>query len=157
MKEPMSKLSKADIEQVEKELAYPYGRVELKCDDYAVTISVQQVKARKFALMVYVNGWFRGEWLRADTEERRRFYRPAKASLYKPSQRAEIMKDFGKRRAARLFPDLDKTFTYYVPTWNATSSMLRHFHRENASVSLVSIGMRSALSVDITVEESKDA
>lgn len=152
----MSKLSKADIDRVETELAYPYGHVELKCDDYNVTISVQQIKARKFALMVYVNGWFKGDWLRTDTEERRRFYRPVKASLYKPSQRAEILKDFGKRRAARLFPDLDKTFTYYMPTWSATSSMLRHFQRESASVSLVSIGVRSAVTVDIQMEEAKN-
>ncbi|PVX80032.1 hypothetical protein [Paraburkholderia unamae] len=151
----MTKLSKDDIERIEKELSYPYGAVALKCDGYDVTIYVQQVKARKFDLMVYVNGWFRGEWLRDDTQERRRFYRPTRASLYKPSQRAEILKDFGKRRAARLFPDLDKTFTYYMPTWSATSSMLRHFHRENTSVSLVSIGARSStITVDVNLEEA---
>lgn len=144
-----SRLSKSEIEQVEKELSFPYGRVELKCDDYTVTVSVQQVKARKFALLVYVNGWFKGEWLLADTEERRRFYRPTKVARYKPSQRAEILKDFGKRRAAWLFPDLDKTSTYYMPTWNATSSMLRHFHRENASVSIVSIGLRNELTLEV--------
>lgn len=148
----MSKLSKEDIQKIDTELAFPFGCVVLRCDDDTVTIKVQRTKPRRYGLVIYVNGWFKGEYLKPEAKENR-FYRPVKAKYYKPSQRAEIIRDFGKRRAAKLFPQLDATFTYWMPTWNTPTPMLRHFARVSKSVSLVSAGTDISTSMDLAKPE----
>ncbi|MCS6596604.1 hypothetical protein N4S61_06745 [Burkholderia pseudomallei] len=149
----MSKLSREDIEKIDTELSFPYGCVVLRCDGDTVTIQVQRTKPRRYDLMVYVNGWFRGSYLKADAPEHR-FYRPTKISAYTPSQRADIEKQFGKRKARKYFPDLDKTATIFMPTWSAPGAMLRHFARVNQSVSLVSVGVVVNTSVDVTESDA---
>ncbi|KDB09493.1 hypothetical protein LIG30_1465 [Burkholderia sp. lig30] len=148
----MSKLSKQDIQRIDSELSFPYGCVVLRCDGDTVTIQVQRTKPRRYELMVYVNGWFRGEYLKPDAKENR-FYRPVTVKRWKPSQRAQIIKDFGKRRAAKVFPDLDATFTYCMSSWTSSGSMLRHFARNNESIILVSVGVPIDTSVDPTGTE----
>lgn len=144
----MSKLSKEDIQRIDTELSFPYGCVVLRCDDDTVTIRVQRVKPHRYDLVVYVNGWLKGDYLKPEAKESR-FYRPVTAKYYKPSQRAAIVRDFGKRRAAKLFPELDKTFTYWMPTWNTPTPMLRHFARVSKSITLVSAGSDIQVSMDL--------
>ncbi|PRF42502.1 hypothetical protein C6Q04_29905 [Burkholderia multivorans] len=103
--------------------------------------------------MVYVNGWFKGEYLKEAAPEHR-FYRPVKISAYKPSERAKIEKQFGKRKARQYFPNLDKISTYYMPSWNTPITMLRHFARVCQSITLVSAGVPVNTSVDITAPEA---
>lgn len=151
----MSKLSKQEVERIDTELSYPYGCIVLRCDDDTVTIKVERMKPRRYDLMVYVNGWFKREYLKEGTPENR-FYRPVTIRAYKPAERARIIKQFGKRRAAKYFPDLDKTGTYYMPSWISPTPMLRHFARTNQSVVLVSTGVIVNTSIDMgSLELSK--
>ncbi|RQY36509.1 hypothetical protein [Burkholderia stagnalis] len=149
----MSKLSKEDVQRIDTELSYPYGCVVLRCDDDTVTVQVQRTKPRRYDLMIYVNGWFRGSYLKESASEHR-FYRPTKISAYTPSQRAGIEKQFGKRNARKYFPDLDRTTTIFMPTWTAPSAMLRHFARVSQSIALVSVGVVVNTSVDETAPET---
>ena len=135
----MTKLTKEEVQRIDAELMYPFGCVVLRCDGDTVTIKVQRVKPRRYDLVIYVNGWLKSEYLKPEAKENR-FYRPVKVSYYKPSERARILREFGKRRAAKLFDKLDATFTYWEPTWTSPTSMLRHFARVSESVSLVSAG-----------------
>ncbi|WP_155705943.1 hypothetical protein [Burkholderia cepacia] len=148
------KLSQEDIQKIDTELSFPFGRIELRCDGDTVTIAVQQTKPRRFDLMVYVNGWFRGEYLR-DSAPEHRFYRPTKISAYTPSQRTKIEKQFGKRNARKYFPNLDKATTVLMPTWRTPRTMLRHFARVSQSIEVVSVGMAGITSRDVA--ESRDA
>jgi hypothetical protein len=143
----VSELSKEDVQKIDTELAFPFGCVVLRCDDDTVTIQVQRTKPRRYDLMIYVNGWFKGTYLKPDTKENR-FYRPVKAKCYKPAERAKIIRAFGKRQGARLFPKLDETFTYWMPSWLAPGPMLRHFARVSNSVALVSVGTAISVSVE---------
>ncbi|WP_208457713.1 hypothetical protein [Burkholderia pyrrocinia] len=149
----MSKLSKEDVQRIDTELSYPYGCVVLRCDDNTVTVQVQRSKPRRYDLMVYVNGWFRGSYLKADAPEHR-FYRPVKISAYKPSERAHVEKQFGKRNARKYFPNLDKTFTIFAMTWNSPGTMIRHFTRVCESVVLVSVGVEVNTSIDTAGSEA---
>ncbi|KUZ02546.1 MULTISPECIES: hypothetical protein [unclassified Burkholderia] len=149
----MSKLSRKDIEKIDMELSFPYGCVVLRCDGYTVTIEVQRTKPRRYDLMVFVNGRFRGSYLKEDAPEHR-FYRPVKISAYKPSERAHIEKQFGKRNARKYFPNLDKTSTIFAMTWISTGAMLRHFARVCESVTLVSVGVVVNTSVDTAESEA---
>ncbi|AOJ13169.1 MULTISPECIES: beta galactosidase jelly roll domain-containing protein [Burkholderia] len=149
----MSKLSKDEIQRIDTELSFPFGCVVLRCDGNTITIQVQRTKPRRYDLMVYVNGWFKGEYLKEAAPEHR-FYRPVKISAYKPTERAKIEKNFGKRKARKYFPNLDHTSTFYMPSWNTTSTMLRHFARVCQSVTLVSVGVAVNTSVDLTAQEA---
>lgn len=148
----MQKLSRDEIQKIDAELSFPFGCVVLRCDGNTVTIQVQRTKPRRYDLMIYVNGWFKGEYLR-ETSPEHRFYRPVKISAYKPSERAKIEKNFGKRKARKYFPNLDKTSTYYMPSWNTPSTMLRHFARVCESVALVSVGVVVNTSVETSTTE----
>ncbi|WP_176317195.1 hypothetical protein [Burkholderia vietnamiensis] len=150
----MSKLSKEDIQRIDTELSFPFGCVVLRCDGNTITIQVQRTKPRRYDLMVYVDGWFKGEYLKEAAPEHR-FYRPVKISAYKPSERAHIEKQFGKRKARKYFPNLDTTSTYYMPSWNTPSTMLRHFARMCQSVTLISVGVAVNTSADVSGQ--KDA
>ena len=145
----MPGLSKEDIEKIESEMSFPFGCVVLRCDDDTVTIRVERVKPRRYNLMVYVNGWFKGEFLKPDAKENR-FYRPVKARFYKPTERSKIIRVFGKREAAKQFPKLDATFTYWVPTWNTPKPMLRHFSRVSKTILLVSVGTDIGTSIEFS-------
>ena len=65
----MAKLTREQIIAIEDELAVPYGMVRLMCDGYRVDIHVSQVKPLKYELMVYVNGEWKGSWVKGDCEE----------------------------------------------------------------------------------------
>jgi len=151
----MSKLSKEDIQRIDTELSFPFGCVVLRGDGNTVTIQVQRTKPRRYDLVIFVNGWFKGEYLK-ETSPEHRFYRPVKISSYKPSQRAQIEKEFGKRKARKYFPNLDKTSTYYMPSWNTPSTMLRHFARVCQSVTVVSVGVAVNTSVEVTAQEASN-
>ncbi|MCA8183808.1 hypothetical protein [Burkholderia vietnamiensis] len=152
----MSKLSKEDIQRIDAELSFPFGCVVLRCDSNTITIQVSRTKPRRYDLMVYVNGWFKMTYLKEAAPEHR-FYRPVKLSAYKPAERAKIEKEFGKRKARKYFPNLDKTSTYYMPSWNTPSTMLRHFARVCQSVTLVSVGVAVNTSTEITAPETANA
>lgn len=151
----MSKLSKEDIQRIDTELSFPFGCVVLRCDGNTITIQVSRTKPRRYDLMVYVNGWFKMAYLKEAAPEHR-FYRPAKISAYKPSERAKIEKEFGKRNARKYFPNLHKTSTYYMPSWNTPSTMLRHFARVCQSVTVVSVGVAVNTSVEINAQEANN-
>ena len=48
--------------------------VKLKIDGYEVSLALRQVSQFRNAILVYINGEFRGKWLTEDCEERRRFF-----------------------------------------------------------------------------------
>ncbi|WP_124076124.1 hypothetical protein [Burkholderia gladioli] len=144
----MTKLSKEDVARIETELEFPFGCVVLRCGSDTVTIQVQRTKPRQYDLMVYVNGFLRWEYLKPGAAENR-FYRPVSRPFYTPAKRAEIVKVFGKRRAAREFPRLYESCTYYMPSWRSTKPMLRHFEKTNETVMLVTVGVQIETSIDL--------
>lgn len=136
----MGTLTKEQITAIEFELASPFGRVELACDAYKVNVSVEMQSVRKYVLMVYVNGVFKGAWTKGNCEEATRFLRPVTIELFKPKQKAQIMKDMGKRHGSKFLAEYNKTSTIYEPIWQSVRSMLRHFCKHSESVSVTSIG-----------------
>ncbi len=136
----MGKLSKEQITAIEYELASPFGRVELACDGYKINVSVEPKAARKYVLFGYVNGEFKGAWSKGNCEEATRFLRPVTLELFKPTQKAKIIKDMGKRHGSKFLDEYNKTSTYYEPIWQSVRSMLRHFCKYSEAVSVTSIG-----------------
>lgn len=133
-------ISAEQVAAIEEELNSAHGYVHLQCDDYRVSLQVSLLKTRTYVLFVYVDGWIRGEWLGDDCEQRRRFMCPKSMALYSKKRQAEIIKAFGKRRAAKHFPRLNERHAYWLPYWTSARSMLRHFCANNQKVTVLSIG-----------------
>lgn len=125
-----------DWKKVEAALSGPYGCASFTVDGYALTLQVKQVKPLKFAVMVYVNGWFKGELLQNDCEERRRFYCPKKGRVFTAASKAKLTKGLSKRAIARYLPDIDKTFSYWLPVWSSFAPLKRHLVANNKSIEL---------------------
>jgi hypothetical protein len=136
----VAKLTREQIIAIEDELAVPYGMVRLMCDGYRVDIHVSQVKPLKYELMVYVNGEWKGSWVKGDCEEAKRFMRPMHRHKYTTEFRTGMTKVYGVRRVRKEIPDLDAKVTHYSPTWSSAKPMLRHFAKTCGDIQLVCIG-----------------
>ncbi|HZZ04617.1 hypothetical protein [Paraburkholderia sp.] len=147
----MGKLTKDEMKKIADELRHAFGRVELQCDAYRVNMEVRPLAARRYAIAVFVDGWMRGEWLRDDCEQRRRFMRCRNVPLYSAAKRARIEKELGKRYAKRL--GVDKTFAVFYPYWTSVTPMLRQFCATNDTVSVIEIGyQRKAMNIEQPAE-----
>lgn len=120
--------------KVDVELMLPWGRVELRVDGYAVVLGVAQLRPRRYVIVVYVNGYFRGEWMlkKGDQwpEEARRFL-PLKRRRVFPESR---LKGVPKRVAAELRRESFEMRGYY---WSSIGALKRHFIANNTSIELV--------------------
>lgn len=132
-------MTKEDWAQVELELSHPWGRVELVADGYQVTLVLGREKALKFVIAVYVNGVMKGEWVKGDCEEAKRFLRPMVKRYYSPAKLGEITKGLSKTVAKKFIKEhgLDKTFVRYDLSWPSFGPMKRHFIANNQVIELV--------------------
>lgn len=126
---------------LQSELGQPFGHAELLVDGYKITLEVQRERALKYCIAIFIDGWFRGEWARADCEERRRFLSERKVSMWTPAQKKKLTAGMGKRAVAKYFPDLDKTASYWLPYWPSVTALRRHLVKANQSIELVKLGV----------------
>ena len=123
---------------VEASLRHPYGTVKLLVDGYNLRLQVQPVKPMRLAIAWYVDGSFKGAWLKKDCDIGKRFACPHIMYLYSPKEKARILKIFGKRGAARNFPKLDEKRIYLGWAWASFRSLKRHLIANTQSISLQS-------------------
>lgn len=126
-------ISKDDWKGIEERLDHAYGSAKLKVDGYEISLSVEKGKNLRYEIMVYVNGWFRGEWLNNDCEERRRFFRRRSFYVYKRKQR-ESLRKLSKRLQKQMGIDLDKKLAYYTPYWPSFKPLKAHLLRNNKDI-----------------------
>ncbi len=130
-------MTKEEWTSVAAALSRPYGRVKLLVDGYTLDLVVACVKPLRFEITFYVDGFFKGEWITTDCEIRRRFTKPMQIARYKPSEKARLVKGFGKRAVKKYFPDLDKKLPWFSPVWPTFGPLKRHLLANNKSIELV--------------------
>jgi hypothetical protein len=125
--------TKEQWEVIKKCATSMYSHVILQCDDYKVHINAVRVSELKLALMVHVNGEFKGIWMDPKktefTEIQTRFLRPRFRLLRKTSN---LVKLYGKRRINQMNRNL--TVVCYDPTWTSFGSLKNHLLKNNKSV-----------------------
>jgi hypothetical protein len=126
-------MSKEDWQAVKARLDSFYSPVVLDCDGYRLSLKLVRVSTFENAIAVYVDGWFRGEWLLNDCEQRRRFMRPMTTRLY----RRNDFKGFNKRELKRLRIDTEKAITVYSSHWKNIGALIRHLKSNNVEISLI--------------------
>ncbi|WP_234086781.1 hypothetical protein [Azonexus sp. R2A61] len=116
---------------VENELSGHYGAVELICDGYKVTAQIQTIAKLRQGIVVYVNGVFKGEWIKGEAEEARKFHREMKRYLYPAKKREEFQKMAKNRRYSADFrKDLARMATASVSTWAPYWTNAKAFTRQ---------------------------
>lgn len=126
---------------IAQELSFPHGFVGLQCDGYQLTLAVVCVGTLKYKIGFYVNGVFKGKWLLEDCEERRRFFCRREVFLHRPKLRAELIKIYGGKRAAKSkVAEVNQKFTSYRSHWDSVASLRRHLEKNNKDIHLVKVG-----------------
>ena len=93
-------MTKEDWAEIERSLSFAGCGVHLDCDGYKLAIQRARLTKMRDCLVIYVNGVFKGKWMKEDCQERRRFLCPREAFFYKPKARAkqrEMLKKWSKR------------------------------------------------------------
>lgn len=119
-------MEKADWDALEAQMASPWGHMKLKCDQFEVVLQQQtDSKSKSWKTVVYVDGYFKGEWMQADGdkpkhEEARRFLRKESRRLYSAKDVERHRKFMGKREAKKLE---EKRLVLFHPTWKSFNSL----------------------------------
>ena len=108
--------------------------VKLKIDGYEVSLALRQVSQFRNAIVVYVNGEFRGKWLTEDCEERRRFFPCKKRCLTNTNE----LKKMGIRSKKEIQKYQDMaTCNAYSSAWTSYKAMKKHFEMNNKSIEIL--------------------
>ncbi|MDO8932967.1 MAG: hypothetical protein Q7U97_11275 [Rhodocyclaceae bacterium] len=132
------KLTKDQRAQLVGELSTPWGSAHLICDGHRVTLQVQREggNAIKFRVMTYVDGHFKGEWIKGEVPEAK-FLRKQVRRLYSTARCKKIEKIVGKRRFATAeYDGYRKTLTHYLPDWASGKAAIAHLCKVCESVEL---------------------
>lgn len=140
--------SPAEWEEIDKRLKCVWLPVYLRVDGYLIQLELRQVGQFRNAITVFVNGWFRGQWILDKTEEARRFLPLRRTRLYKKRFAEEITRKLGKV-SARKWLGVDKYSEHYGSCWTSYRSLKRHLLANNEHVDVITreeyeIGLQSA-------------
>ncbi|MGN0603280.1 MAG: hypothetical protein ACI4I2_04810 [Oscillospiraceae bacterium] len=129
----------ADDWKVAETKLTPFGYAEFLIDGYNVSVALRPQSKTKFVYMVFVDGIFKGEWLIKDCEIRRRFCYEGKKSILTGKQKADFIKQFGKREYNRFIKENSKmmNYKYYLPYFGSFRTLKSHFIKNNESITLV--------------------
>lgn len=122
--------------QVEQDLKKIYVPVNLKIDDYKVTLMLEKIADYRLGITVLINNRFLGEWLINDCQERRRFFCPVRRKISSLKD-FTWMRKYPKRALKANGIDSDKTFIVHYPWWTSFSRMKTHFIENNNTISLI--------------------
>lgn len=128
-------MTKEEWATVERALNFAYGAADLRVDGFEVALRVERIRKLQYTIVVYVNGSWKGTWLRTDCEERRRFFRPVRRCLMSRKHYDAWRKSFGKKRADAERAKASGTF--WLPDWTSFGALRRHLVKNNTSIELV--------------------
>lgn len=133
-------MTKDEWKKAEETLKRLYSNVKLNCDGYEVSLVLRQVSQFRNAIVVYVNGEFRGKWLCEDCEERRRFF-PCKKKTVVKDKDIKALGSSEYRMTKKRIQELKDEFSYneYTSAWTNFKALKKHFETNNKSIELVKV------------------
>ena len=128
-------MTPAEWKRVEQSLTLPHGSAKLRCDGIEVTASVEMVKPLRFAVVVYVDGVWKGEWLRADPPlHQHRFMNPHEKGLYT----AADIKSLKRVCSARQMRDMQaKKVRWFSPDFPTARAFRRRISSQCKAIELM--------------------
>ncbi|WP_108945605.1 hypothetical protein [Shewanella halifaxensis] len=123
-------ITKAQLEAIQLEMQGHFLSLSFKWNDHQLTIQKVRVAENKLALALYVDGFTKGSWFGMVDDDTPDFvpvlYRKRSRAKYDGKFVKSVIKNWGKRRALKEWPDLNDKVIYYWPYWDTASSMVRH-------------------------------
>jgi hypothetical protein len=84
---------------------------------------------------MYINGWFKGEWMQADKPVReQRYLRKSVRQMYSAAVKAKAEKEAGKRFVKKY---LSGTITLFDPTWSSGRAVIAHLCKVCDSIEIL--------------------
>lgn len=131
-------LTKDQRAELAQQLSSPWGNVRLICDGHLVTLRTERWSdsAIRYRVMTYVDGHFRGEWIKGEALEAK-FLRKRVLRLYSAANCKEMEKAVGKRRFATAdYDGFRKTLIQYMPDWASGKAAITHLCKVCESVEI---------------------
>lgn len=129
-------LSKEQKEFILKELNSQFSTVRLNCDGYEIALKLVRHKM-KLVVSIYVNGTVKAIWSREPTQHpEAKYLAPHFINRYRPKDKAEIIKIYGKRKALKEYPDLEQKVEYRLPYFSTPQRALSHLCKVSKSIQL---------------------
>ena len=133
-------MTKDEWRKAEEALQQFFTTVKINADGYELILRLERIGTYKNAVMVYINGEFRGEWLARDCEERKRFMHKKTRSLLSTKEMANYKK-LTKRQQKELAERYnDLKYDSYSPQWPSFGSLKRHLIANKKDIQLIQIG-----------------
>lgn len=134
--------SKQQWQVIEKQLSFPYSKVELKCDGYQVSAVVEKSKGLKYCVVVYVDGVYKGEWMDGKHEQPLKFHCKKRRYFLRGKQRQDCLRELNKRGTPAASKEmyrkwLDKYHEYWMPFWPSAKSFCRHIQKTCTQIELI--------------------
>lgn len=114
-----------------------YSSNFLLIDGYKITIKLIR-SDMKLKYMIYVNGWFKGEYLKDGNPIKEKFYFK-RSKLMRPMKDIKrAQRNLGKKIAREIgLTKEQSTIHYHVPYYNSFSTLRRTLEQNNDSIELI--------------------
>ncbi len=138
-------LTKEQWSHIEENLSGVYGNVKLRCDGYEITASVQQLKPLRSGIVIYVDGYIKGEWIIQKDERCLKFYCARKKFLWSKNKRDEAKKKLLNRRLDKGLREFyrkvaESSVSTFDFCWSSPKAFCCHLRKTCQSIEVVSIG-----------------
>lgn len=132
-------MTKEEWEKVEKALSGVFGSAKLRVDNHDVTFQRRLYGKNRLAIVTFVDGHMKGEWLDPKKEQpEQRYLRLVAKFAWKAESRKRIKK-MSKRRQKELGYDPDEKYHYFNPSWPNTTAIRRHYQKTFQSIELIEV------------------
>lgn len=126
-------ITKEKWAELEQEMAsYFFVSVKFRYKGHELSIQRVKVSESKTALAVYIDGTIKGSWFLPDNDRPAiipEVWRKRSRRVFSHQKKAKIIKDFGKRHAQRLFPNMDRTIEFHDPYFTTAKSLVRQLKK----------------------------
>jgi hypothetical protein len=149
-------ITKAQWKEIAEQLSHPYGRVELKCGDRSVVLRVERTKALKYSIITYVDGEWRGEWLREESEIGKLFLYRRERYAHSLKAREAYIKAMGGKRCSKAHREIAEVkYAFHDIAWPSATPLRRHYTKKHPDAELIRLGHPSdGLSSNVNVENA---
>lgn len=98
-----------------------YSSFKLQCDEHEVSLHFEVYK-KKINVIIYVDGWLKGEWLNLDNPIGQKFLQRHKKAYYTAKELKKYAKVFGKKHELAQ----QKYYEWVSVSWSSFSAFKKH-------------------------------
>lgn len=128
--------------RLEESLGGVFGVAAFRAADHLVEC-VRKPHRNRLVIEVYVDGWIKGEWSKADengepVHAEGKFWRPYRSRSFPLKEHAKLKRALGKKKADQM--TALKTVAF-MPIWNSPRTLVRHLKKHFPDLELIGEGI----------------